>query len=55
LFKCRNIIRDNEKNQFAHCPDFVIEVKSNSDNLKSLTIKYIHVLKMVTQRVAYQS
>jgi Uma2 family endonuclease len=35
-----NQLSDNEKNQFAHiCPDFVIELKSNSDNLKSLTAK----------------
>jgi Uma2 family endonuclease len=33
-------LSDNEKNQFPHiCPDFVIELKSNSDNLKSLTNK----------------
>ena len=35
-----NQLSDNEKNQFAHiCPDFVIELKSKSDNLKSLTSK----------------
>ena len=35
-----NHLSDNEKNQFAHiCPDFVIELKSKSDNLKSLTNK----------------
>ncbi len=35
-----NLLSDNEKNQFPHiCPDFVIELKSNSDNLKSLTNK----------------
>jgi Uma2 family endonuclease len=35
-----NRLSDNEKNQFAHvCPGFVIELKSNSDNLKSLTNK----------------
>ena len=35
-----NQLPDNEKNQFAHiCPDFVIELKSKSDNLKLLTAK----------------
>ncbi|HEY5463560.1 MAG TPA: Uma2 family endonuclease [Hanamia sp.] len=35
-----NQLSDNERNQFAHiCPDFVIELKSKSDNLKSLTSK----------------
>jgi Uma2 family endonuclease len=35
-----NQLSNKEKNQFAHiCPDFVIELKSNSDNLKSLTSK----------------
>jgi len=35
-----NQLSDNEKNQFAHiCPDFVIELKSKFDNLKSLTSK----------------
>ncbi|HXR82990.1 MAG TPA: Uma2 family endonuclease [Hanamia sp.] len=35
-----NQLSNKEKNQFAHiCPDFVIELKSNSDNLKSLTAK----------------
>lgn len=35
-----NRLSDDQKNQFAHiCPDFVIELKSNADNLKSLTSK----------------
>lgn len=35
-----NALSNNQKNQFAHiCPDFVIELKSNADNLKSLTSK----------------
>jgi|SRR6185312_3974779 len=35
-----NGLSDHQKNQFAHiCPDFVIELKSNTDNLKSLTSK----------------
>src|SRR5665213_1731410 len=35
-----NQLSDDEKDQFTHiCPDFVIELKSKSDNLKSLTAK----------------
>lgn len=33
-------LSNDEKDQFTHiCPDFVIELKSKSDNLKSLTAK----------------
>ena len=35
-----NQLSDDEKDQFTHiCPDFVIALKSKSDNLKSLTAK----------------
>jgi len=35
-----NQLNDVERNKFAHiCPDFVIELKSKSDNLKTLTSK----------------
>lgn len=35
-----NHLSDIEKNQFPHiCPDFIIELKSKSDNLKILTRK----------------